>query len=97
MDVANYGNATYYLDGDKVIYEETGDNLLFYTYDEAGQLIGLNHNNQQYYYIRNAQGDIIGILDEDLEQIIVSYTYDTICIESGMGSHETCPDCKFDF
>ena len=45
-------------------------------YDEQGELIGLDHNGTQYYYIRNAQNDIIGILDNTLNQI-VEYTYDS--------------------
>lgn len=66
----------YYLDGSKVIYEKTGDNVIYYTYDENGNVIGLKYNDIQYYYIRNGQNDIIGILDSSLNQI-VSYEYDS--------------------
>ena len=34
----------------------------------------MNRNGTQYYYIKNIQNDIIGILDNTLQQI-VSYTY----------------------
>lgn len=44
---------TYYLEGTKVIYEKTGNNIIYYTYDENDKLLGLNYNNAQYYYIKN--------------------------------------------
>ena len=72
-------NATvtnYYLEGNKVIYEKTGSNIIYYTYDESGNVIGLKYNDTQYYYIRNGQNDIVGILDSNLNQV-VSYEYDS--------------------
>ena len=36
----------------------------------------MNLNGVEYYYIRNAQGDIIGLFDKNGTQV-VSYTYDT--------------------
>ena len=39
-------------------------------------LIGLVYNNIQYYYKKNLQGDIIGILDENLNEV-VKYQYDS--------------------
>lgn len=36
----------------------------------------MNLNGTEYYYIRNAQGDIIGLFDKTGNQV-VSYTYDT--------------------
>ena len=66
----------YHTEGDKVIYEKVdgSDNIIYYSYDENGNIIGLKYNDTQYYYIKNIQGDIIGILDNNLQQI-VSYTY----------------------
>ena len=63
----------YFLEGTKVIYEKTGNDTIYYSYDEIG-VVGINYNGTQYYYIRNLQGDIIGILDNTLTQI-VQYTY----------------------
>lgn len=71
----NETTTTYYLSGSKVIYEKTGDNVIYYSYDEAGSVIGLNYNGEQYYYKKNLQGDIIGILDSSLNQI-AKYNYD---------------------
>ena len=63
-------------DGTKVIYEKTGNDKIYYSYDENDNIIGLNKNGIQYYYIKNLQEDIIGILDNSLQQI-VSYKYDS--------------------
>lgn len=78
----------YYLNGSKVIYEKTGDNITYYIYDENGNIIGMRYNTEQYYYKKNLQGDIIGILDSKLEEV-VKYSYDswgnTISITNGEG------------
>lgn len=66
----------YYLRGDKVIYEKTNDNIIYYMYDDNDELIGLVYNNLTYYYKKNLQGDIIGILDENLNDV-VQYSYDS--------------------
>ena len=66
--------------------------MIIYTYDENGNIIGLNYNNTQYYYIRNGQNDVIGILDSNLNQV-VSYEYDswgnTISIKDANGNNIT--------
>ncbi|MBM7872297.1 RHS repeat-associated protein, partial [Clostridium pascui] len=48
----------------------------YYTYDSDGSLVSMNLNGVEYYYIRNLQGDIIGLFDKNGTQV-VSYTYDT--------------------
>lgn len=66
----------YFIEGSKVIYEKTNDVTTYYTYDEQGRVIGLNRAGRQYYYIRNAQEDIIGLLDSSLN-LVANYTYDS--------------------
>ncbi|PJI07266.1 MULTISPECIES: RHS repeat-associated core domain-containing protein [Clostridium] len=65
----------YILDGSNVIYETDGTNKIYYTYDSAGKLLSMNLNGTEYYYIRNVQGDVIGLIDKAGTQV-VSYTYD---------------------
>jgi len=48
---------------------------LVYNYGDSG-LVGFTLNGTEYFYIRNSQTDIIGILDSNGTQV-VSYTYDT--------------------
>jgi RHS repeat-associated protein len=66
----------YHLVGDKVTYENNGTDKIYYTYDSSNDLVSMNLNGTEYYYIRNAQGDIIGLFDSAGTQV-VSYTYDT--------------------
>src|SRR5699024_3610835 len=54
----------------------TGDDRFDFFYDENGLLLGFSYNGAKYYYIRNLQSDIIGILDNSGNQV-VSYTYDS--------------------
>ena len=85
----NGETTTYHLDGEIVIYETKGNDTIYYQYDSNQNLIGFKLNDEQYYYIRNGQNDIIGILDNSLNQV-VSYTYDTwgklISIKDGQGN-----------
>lgn len=74
--IVNGQETNYYLDGDKVIYEQTGDNILYYTYDEQGEVIGVKYNNNQYYFVKNTQNDVLLLLDENLNQV-VEYKYDS--------------------
>lgn len=65
----------YYLSGDKVILEDNGTDKIYFTYDSNDSLVSMNLNNIEYYYIRNAQGDIIGLFDSSGIQV-VRYYYD---------------------
>lgn len=66
----------YYLNGDKVTLEEKGTDKIYYTYDIAGDLVSMNLNWVEYFYIRNAQGDITGLWDKAGTEV-VTYTYDS--------------------
>ncbi|QGU96846.1 DNRLRE domain-containing protein [Clostridium bovifaecis] len=66
----------YHLVGDKVTFEDNGVDKIYYTYDSSDNLVSMNLNGVEYYYIRNAQGDIIGLYDKDGTQV-VSYVYDS--------------------
>ena len=65
----------YYMDENNIIFEENPNNIIYYLYDLDG-VIGLNHNGNIYYYIKNYHNDIIGIIDNN-GNLIVSYTYDS--------------------
>ena len=66
---------TFYLNGSSVLTQKTGDERIDFLYDDNSQLLGLKYNGTSYYYRKNQQRNIIGILDPDGEQV-VSYTYD---------------------
>ena len=69
--------------------QKTGDQCIWYTYDESGNLSGLRVGNSEYYYYRNGQGDIIGIID-GTGSIAAKYSYDAwgtpIAITDGAGN-----------
>jgi RHS repeat-associated protein len=66
----------YHFVGDKVTYEDSGTDKIYYTYDSSGHIVSMNLNGAEYYYIRNVQGDIIGLFDKTGTQV-VSYVYDS--------------------
>ncbi len=39
--------------------------MIYYIRDENQNLVGFRYNDTTYYYLKNAQEDIIGILDSD--------------------------------
>ncbi|MDG0888491.1 RHS repeat-associated core domain-containing protein [Acholeplasma manati] len=68
----------YTLSGNLVIMESWGTNVnqkIYYTYDVDGSLISFEYNNNEYFYIRNLQGDIIKIIDIN-GNVLVTYSYD---------------------
>ncbi|HHU56585.1 MAG TPA: RHS repeat-associated core domain-containing protein, partial [Acholeplasmataceae bacterium] len=76
-------STNYTLSNGKVIQETDGTYLIIYTYDYDGTLISFYYDNnindsingQEYFYIKNQQGDIIAIVNQ-YGQIIVEYIYD---------------------
>lgn len=66
----------YYLDGTKIVYEKTGNNELYYLYDING-ISGLKYNNMIYLFLKNIQGDILGIIDSN-SQLVAKYEYDSL-------------------
>ena len=67
----------YWLNG-TLYAQKTGDEFIYFLYDENGTAYGFivkNSSGQSYYYYEfNLQGDIIGIVDE-VGTRIVEYTY----------------------
>ena len=44
-------------------------------YDENGEAFGFNYNGNDYYYVRNAQNDVIFISNSDNTGVVM-YQYD---------------------
>ena len=79
----------YYLENDNIIYEKKGDKIIYYLYDLTG-IIGFEYNNKKYYYIKNLEDDVIGIINDNNEKIVV-YEYDSwgkiLCIKDNNGNN----------
>ena len=86
--IINNVETKYYLEGSSIIIEKTGDNVLYYLYSN-GKIVGFKYNDTSYYYIKNNQNDIIGILDNNYNTV-AKYTYDSwgniISITDGNGN-----------
>ena len=86
--LASYNGVNFVYDGQG---RRVGKNDLRYTYDAEGNLItssdglefiydnsgvlGVKYNNEQYFYRKDAQGNIIALLDE-AGNVVVKYVYD---------------------
>ena len=62
--------------GSLLLSEKTGSDTICYFYDSAGMLVGMALNNTLYLYIRDLQGDVIGITDRN-GNVVVQYSYDS--------------------
>ena len=84
----SYSNRTVYYvwDGDRLIGEYVPyESTYIYLYDAEGSVIGFKYKDETgyytggaiytYYYEKNLQGDIVGIIDENGNKF-VEYTYD---------------------
>ncbi|MEG2106757.1 MAG: wall-associated protein, partial [Clostridia bacterium] len=49
---------------------------LCFSYDASGNLVAVYHGATMYYYMRNAQNDITGLVDSN-GNVVVRYTYDS--------------------
>jgi len=66
----------YYIEGTKIIFEQKGNNVIYYIRNSIEGLIGFYYNQEKYYYIKNNLEDITGILDSNYN-LVASYTYDS--------------------
>lgn len=62
--------------GIKLLAQKTGENVLLWQVDGNGNTVGFNYNNIPYFYMKNLQGDIIGITDAS-GNVVTKYTYDS--------------------
>ena len=64
-----YGTVYYQYDGDLLVGEyklNTSSALVYelgFAYDSAGSVLSMVYNGTEYYYVKNLQEDIVGILD----------------------------------
>jgi RHS repeat-associated protein len=80
--IENY-TIEYTLLGSQVIYETDGSYGIYFSYDTYGNIISFNYDDDvatvgdgdEYFYLRNLQGDIYAILDST-GQVVIRYVYD---------------------
>ena len=54
---------------------EENEYAMYFNYDEQGNLVGLNCEGKEYFYVRDILGNIVKIIDED-NVCVVEYEYD---------------------
>lgn len=65
----------YFYNGSILAGQKTGDNILVLMYDNNGDVFGFTYNGTEYFYVKNAQNDVVAITDAN-GTIIARYTYD---------------------
>lgn len=85
------GVATDYLwDGSQLIMQKTGNDEIWYQYDGNGEVRGFIYNGTRYIYVKNAQGDIIALVDDTTGSVVAKYTYnawgESVSITDGNGN-----------
>lgn len=65
----------YYLQGSNIIAEEKNGQTIHYIYNEQNQLVGFEHQQSKYFYVRDLLGVIRNIIDIN-GNIVVTYKYD---------------------
>ena len=64
----------YYDSNNNLIAEKTDSATLFFYYNTENSPVALSYNGKMFYYVKNIQGDIVKILDEDGNEK-ASYVY----------------------
>ena len=71
----NGETTNYYYNGSILAGQKTGEDTLVFMYDNNSDIFGFIYNDTEYYYIKNAQNDVIGITDKD-GKVALKYSYD---------------------
>ena len=71
----NGETTNYYYNGSILTGQKSGDDTLVFMYDNNSDIFGFIYNNTEYYYIKNAQNDVIAIADKD-GKVALKYSYD---------------------
>lgn len=73
--VVNGVTTEYFYNGSILAGQKTGNDTLVFMYDNNGDYFGFTYNGEAYYYVKNAQNDVVAILDSN-KTVIAEYTYD---------------------
>ena len=61
----NKKTTNYEYDGDKLVYEKSPSNEVFFLYDESNELYAYILNGTKYFYMKDAFNNFIGLVKED--------------------------------
>ena len=66
----------YRMAGDLLVSEKTGTQTYWYRYDSGANLVSVTIGGEIYFYVRNAQNDVIALIDAE-GNTVVKYIYDS--------------------
>ncbi len=64
----------YTYNGSQLMAMTNGSTKMYFTYDAAGRPVSIEYNGTTYYYVLNAQGDVVAIVNSSGSPV-VNYTY----------------------
>ncbi len=70
------GTTDYYYNGSVLMGLTAGNDVLLFFYDANGKVSAVRFNGTYYYYLRNGQGDIVKLIDNN-GNTVAEYAYDT--------------------
>ena len=66
----------YFLNGTQILAQKTDDAVMWFFYDSEGHRVGLMNSGIVFYYLYNAQGDVVAIVKASTGQVVARYAYD---------------------
>ncbi|MEG2720787.1 MAG: RHS repeat domain-containing protein, partial [Oscillospiraceae bacterium] len=79
----------FFYNGSILAGQKCGNDTLIFMYDNNGDSFGFTYNGTEYYYVKNAQNDVIAVANAN-GTIVAKYTYDawgkTISITDANGN-----------
>jgi len=81
----------YVLKGKQIAAMKKNTDTYYFTYDASGKPATVNFNGANYTYVKNLQGDIVGILDAS-GNLVVEYKYDAWGAPISISSESTAVD-----
>nr|WP_319489339.1 RHS repeat-associated core domain-containing protein [uncultured Caproiciproducens sp.] len=72
---ADFVTTNHFLDGSVIMAQQTSNDILWFLYESDRTLVGFTYNGTAYYYTKNVQGDVTGIVDVNVN-LVVEYAYD---------------------
>lgn len=75
--VVNGVTTQFYTNGTSILAQKSSEGTrLDFLYDDQGKLFAMEYEGERYFYKKNIQGDIIGLVDKTGTEV-VTYTYNT--------------------